>query len=142
MYSPHHVLIHSEGAAKLVAEYELGPIDKWKALIHIHPAENEGDRVPEGMSVPADQSLSHECHEESRGLDCNEVVVAEVHRTGIVWTDQSTSCSANLVECESISDWLWNDVCLMHSLHLAMLPTYSGLVWIIRSVTSSDLVDD
>ena len=142
MYGPHHVLVHSEAAAKMVAEYELGPVNEWEALIHVHPTQNESNRVPEGMSIPANQSLPYECHEEGRGLDCNEVVVTEVHSTGIVWTDQSTSGSADLVECECVRDWLWNDVCLMHPLHLTVLTAYSGLVWIVWAITSSDLIDD
>ena len=65
-------------------------------VVHDDPAHDEGDRVPHGVSVPADQALSEEGHQESRGLDCNQGVVAEIHELRS-W-DQMSADSTELVE--------------------------------------------
>ena len=66
---PHVVLSNAKVAADVEADHDLGPEVDGKGVDHEEPSCEEREGVPDGVSVPADKTLSEESHQEGGRLN-------------------------------------------------------------------------
>ena len=78
------------------------PVPSWHGMNHIVPRQNQGNKVPENVRVPADEPFAEKSHQKSRRLDSKQGVEPKIHHTtswqGWRW-QQMTSNSDELEEC-------------------------------------------
>jgi len=133
--APHVVLSNAEVAADLVADSDLDKEVNGEGVDHEERSCYEGKGVPDGVSVPADETLSEESHQEGGRLNRDQGVEANIHEAGVLW-NKSSSSSADLEHGVGFGDGSWDD--LVHT----MLATNGGLIGISWSIAVSDFIDN
>ena len=91
------------------------------------------------MSIVANQSLSKKCHQERGRLDCNDCVVAKVHKA-ITW-NQMASSATELVECVAKCDEPWYSIVIGILLTIP-LTTNSCLIGITGTISSRYFINN